>query len=75
MCKVGVTVVTIKPGPVDTEMIASLHFKGAMPAKQAAELTLKLSDKTGEHYLKPIHRAIFYVIKRIPSPIFRRLKI
>ena len=71
----GVTVVTIKPGPVATELIAHLHFRNAMPADEAARRTLRLIRKPGEHYLLPLHRLAFFVIRNIPSPIFRRMKI
>ena len=71
----GVTVVTIKPGPVATDLIAHLHFKNAMPAAEAAARTLRLSAKAGEHYLTPFLRFAFFVIRNIPSPIFRRMKI
>lgn len=71
----GVTVVTIKPGPVATEMTAHLHFRSAMTADEAARRILRLSRTSGEHYLSGMHRLAFYVIKRIPSPIFRRLSL
>ncbi|HZH99135.1 MAG TPA: SDR family NAD(P)-dependent oxidoreductase [Fimbriimonadaceae bacterium] len=71
--KKGVEVVTIKPGPVQTEMTKRLGLKNAMPADKAAELILKKSAKTGEHYLKITHRVIFAIIRLIPGPLFRRL--
>lgn len=71
----GVKVVTIKPGPTDTEMTAGLDLKKTMPARVAAARILSKSTRNGEHYLNPIHRAIFWAIKRVPSPIFRKLKI
>jgi decaprenylphospho-beta-D-erythro-pentofuranosid-2-ulose 2-reductase len=71
----GVRVVTIKPGPVLTEMTSRLNLKKALPAEQAAALILKKSQKAGEHYLLLPHRVIFAVIRNIPSPIFRRLKL
>ncbi len=71
----GVKVVTVKPGPVATEMTQGLHIRGAMPVEVAAAKVIRFAGKTGEHYLKPMHRLVFYVIKRVPSPIFRRLKI
>jgi hypothetical protein len=46
-----------------------------MSAAKAAEIILSKRGKNGEFYLSPLHRAIFYVIKRVPSPIFRKLKI
>ncbi len=75
LCRYGVKVVTIKPGPTETEMTKDLHLKGAMKADVAAAKILAKSSKSGEHYLKAVHRAIFYLIKRIPSPIFRKLKV
>lgn len=71
----GVCVSTIKPGPVDTEMTAPLNMKGMMSASTAATIILSKADKNGEHYLKLAHRIAFYIIKRIPSPLFRKLKI
>ncbi len=75
VAKHGVKVTTIKPGPVQTEMTQHLGFKNAMTAAEAARRTLILAERGGECYLSMSHRVIFYVLKRIPSPIFRRLKI
>jgi decaprenylphospho-beta-D-erythro-pentofuranosid-2-ulose 2-reductase len=71
----GVRVVTVKPGPTQTEMTQGLRPKGAMEAATAARLILRKSLRTGEHYLRLSHRIAFFVVKRIPSPIFRRLKL
>ncbi|HLK17153.1 MAG TPA: SDR family NAD(P)-dependent oxidoreductase [Fimbriimonadaceae bacterium] len=70
----GVTVVTIKPGPVDTPMTAT-HTVKKMPAAEAARRILAASSRPGEHYLKLSHRIIFAVIRLIPGPIFRRMNI
>ena len=75
LAKKGVKVVTVKPGPTATEMTANLNMKGAMPVEQAAAKILAVKDRTGEHYLKFTHRIAFYIIKRIPSPLFRKTKI
>jgi len=71
----GVTVVTIKPGPVETEMTSHLHLKGALSARRAAEILLRKSARTGEHYLLPQHRLIFAIIRMVPSWLFRKLHI
>lgn len=71
----GVRVVTIKPGPTETEMTKHLHLKGAMPSRKVAELVVAKAPKTGEHYAKLAHKVAFAIIRRIPSPIFRKLKI
>lgn len=68
----GVTVVTIKPGPVETPMTAGLGFKGAMPVSVAADKILRLSRKSGEHYLKITHRVIFAIIRLLPGFLMRR---
>lgn len=75
LAKRGVRVVTIKPGPMMTEMTQHLHLRGAMLPHEAAKRILKKSRKTGEHYLKFSHRLAFAIIRMIPSAIFRRLKI
>ena len=75
LSKKGVKVVTIKPGPVDTPMTAGLGLKGAMPVQVAAKKILAKADKPGEHYLKLTHRGIFFVIRHVPSFVFRRLKL
>ncbi len=71
----GVCVATFKPGPTATEMTEGLHLRGAMPVEQAAQIIFDKADRNGEHYLKATHRVMFYVIKRIPSWLFRRLHI
>lgn len=75
LSRLGVRVTTIKPGPVATEMTAALNLKGAMPVQEAARRILILAPRGGEQYLSLKHRIIFYVLKRVPSPIFRKLKI
>jgi decaprenylphospho-beta-D-erythro-pentofuranosid-2-ulose 2-reductase len=71
----GVTVVTIKPGPVQTEMTAHLHLKGAMPVSTAADTILRKCAHSGEHYLTPVHWLIFLIIRHIPSWLFRKLHV
>ncbi|MBX3117986.1 MAG: SDR family NAD(P)-dependent oxidoreductase [Fimbriimonadaceae bacterium] len=75
LTRYGVKVVTIKPGPTETEMTAALHLKGAMTARRAAELILRKSRKSGEHYLKFSHKVIFAIIRNFPSSIFHKLKV
>lgn len=75
LAKFGVRVVTIKPGPTETEMTAGLHLAGMMKADETARIILAKSSRNGEHYVKFVHRIIFAIIRRIPSPLFRKLKI
>ena len=71
----GVKVVTVKPGPVQTEMTAGLELPKAITAHKAAQTILKKAGKNGEHYLSPVHAVIFMIIRNIPSWIFRRLNV
>ncbi len=71
----GVTVATIKPGPTATAMTAHLRSKGMMPAAHVARIVLAKSRRGGEHYVRPAHRVAFWIIRNIPSPIFRKLKV
>lgn len=75
LSRYGVAVVTVKPGPTQTEMTSGLHLKTAMTASDAARRILELSKNTGEKYLLTRHRLAFAVIRRIPSWLFRRLSI
>jgi len=75
VARYGVRVVTVKPGPVATEMTAHLHLKGMLSAHAAARRILAVSFKTGEHYLKFSDRCICAVIRVFPSFLFRRLKL
>ncbi len=71
----GVRVVTIKPGPVWTEMTTHMKWKKAMTAGTAARIALAKMERGGEHYLSPVHWAIFKAIQLTPSRIFQRVRI
>jgi len=71
----GITVTTVKPGPVRTDMTADHKWKYMMPVETAAKAILKLAPKGGEHYLKLGHKALFWGIRNTPSLLFRRLKL
>lgn len=75
LSKHGVTVTTIKPGPVQTEMTARLNLAGAMPAKDAARMILAKASLGRDCFLKPTHRLIFWIIRNLPTRLFRRLKV
>lgn len=73
LSKHGVHVVTLKPGPTRTEMTAHLpSAKFADPA-DVARIALAKSGRSGEHYVKFVHRVIFAIIRNIPGGVFRRL--
>lgn len=74
VARYGVNVVTVKPGPTESEMTAHLHMK-KMSTQVAAAKILRLSGRTGEYFLSPVHKVAFLVIRNFPSFLFRRLKV
>ena len=77
LAKSGVSVVTIKPGPVDTPMTASMK-KGLLMANAASvgqgiyQSMLKGKDVV---YLPGFWRPIMFVIRSIPEAIFKKLSL
>ena len=72
----GVRVTTIRPGFVETPMTAGLELKGAISADKAAELILKARDRQRAiAYVPGKWRLIMFVIRNIPSFVFRKLSI
>jgi hypothetical protein len=57
-------------------MTANLRLKGAIPADKAAELILRARDRRAAiSYVPGKWRLIMFVIRNIPSFLFRRLSI
>jgi decaprenylphospho-beta-D-erythro-pentofuranosid-2-ulose 2-reductase len=72
----GVQVTTIRPGFVDTPMTAALQLRGAISADRAAELILRARDaRKTIAYVPWQWRPIMFVIRNIPSVVFRRLTV
>ena len=73
----GVTVVTVKPGPVATPMTAGMTGLPFMiSADEAARRTLAAARRGARTaYVPPRWRPIMFVIRHIPSPIFRHLNV
>lgn len=77
MFRHGVSVVTIKPGFVDTPMTASFK-KGLLWAKPEAiahGIEKAISSKSTVVYLPFFWRYIMMIIKSIPESLFRKLKL
>lgn len=75
--KSGVHVLTIKPGYVDTPMTAGLK-KGilwAKPQSVALTITKSLDSQIDEIYTPFFWRYIMFLIKIVPSPIFKKFKL
>jgi decaprenylphospho-beta-D-erythro-pentofuranosid-2-ulose 2-reductase len=71
----GVHVLTVKPGYVLTEMTAGLKNPlFAIPAERAAaDICRAIRRRKQEIYTAPIWRLVMFVVRNIPSVIFRRM--
>ena len=78
LAKSGVTVLTIKPGFVDTPMTAAIANKGALwaqPDRVAAGIVQAIDRGRNIVYLPWFWRWIMLGIRHIPEPLFKRLKL
>lgn len=78
MFKVGVHVVTIKPGFVDTPMTRGLALPAALLAtpEQVAALIVKgINKRSDTLYVPGFWRLIMLIIKNIPNVVFKRLNL
>ena len=72
----GVRVTTVRPGFVETPMTQGLGLKGAISADRAAELILRARRRQKTVVYVPFKwRPIMFVIRSIPSFLFRKLSI
>lgn len=75
----GAVVVTVKPGPVATPMTAAMDQKKLpflITAEKAAALTLEAARrKRNVVYVPGIWRPVMFLIRSVPSLLFRRLNI
>ena len=71
----GVTVTTIKPGFVDTKLLANAAktFWVISPEDAAAQIYLAISRKQGSVYVPKRWMFVGLIIRHIPSVIFKRL--
>jgi len=73
----GVTVLTIKPGPVKTVMTAAMKGseKFADPNKVAAVIVKAIDSKADNLYVPALWQPIMFVIRNIPDRIFKKLNL
>ncbi|MGD2153388.1 MAG: SDR family oxidoreductase [Gemmatimonadales bacterium] len=73
----GVHVLTVKPGFIDTRMTYGTVKPGmaARPAAVARAIIRGVRKKKSVIYVPGIWRLIMFVIRNIPEPIFKRLKL
>jgi short-subunit dehydrogenase len=78
LAKADVDVLTIKPGFVDTPMTAAIAKKGALWAQPdviAAGIVAAIDGRRNIVYLPGFWRWIMLVIRHIPEPVFKKLKL
>jgi short-subunit dehydrogenase len=71
----GVHVLTVKPGYVLTEMTAGVKnpLFAISPERAAADICKAIRRRKQEIYTAPIWRLVMFVVRNIPSVIFRRM--
>jgi len=78
LSKSNVHVVTIKPGFMKTKMLDGMDTPGfltLLPNKAAQQIFKAIKKKKNVAYVSPIWKWVMLVIKTIPEPIFKRLKL
>ena len=73
----GVSVITIKPGFVDTPMTQGIEKNAlfAQPEQVAAGIVKAVDQGREIVYLPSFWRAIMLLIRAVPEPLFKRLKL
>ncbi len=78
LAKQGVHVVTVLPGFVNTAMTAGLDLPAkltAEPQEVGAAVLRAVEKKRNVIYVRPIWQVIMTIIRAIPEPIFKTLKL
>jgi short-subunit dehydrogenase len=78
MASLGVHVVTVSPGFIATRMTAGMDLPEKLTAspEEVAEAIFKATEKRRNTiYVRPIWWLVMLVIRNIPEPVFKRLKI
>lgn len=78
LAKHGIHVMTVKPGFVATRMTAGMDLPKpltALPEEVAARVLTAHRRGRNEIYVKPVWRPIMRLIREIPEPLFKRMKL
>jgi short-subunit dehydrogenase len=78
MSRHGVRVITIKPGFIDTRMTHGMALPPALTAQpsEVADAIWRAQIRGRDVvYLRPVWGLIMFIIRLIPEPLFKRLKI
>jgi short-subunit dehydrogenase len=71
----GVTVLTIKPGPVATPMTAHMSVRKADVNAVAKAIVAAIDRKADVLYVPGIFRLIMFVVRAIPERVFKKLNL
>src|SRR5690606_11258178 len=74
----GVHVMTVKPGFVKTRMLENMSTPGpltANPVEVANSIARAIRKRRNVLYVRPIWSWVMGVIRNIPEPVFKRLKL
>ena len=71
----GVTVMTIKPGPVDTPMTANMKIRKADVNKVAQAIVKGIDKRVDTLYVPFVFQPIMFVIRHIPERVFKKLNL
>jgi hypothetical protein len=74
----GVHVATIKPGFVRTRMTAGLKLPGpltASPDRLGRSIHAAVAKRRNVVYVLPVWRLVMLIIRAIPEPVFKRLRL
>ncbi len=78
LAKKGVHVVTVLPGFVATRMTEGMDLPKALtaqPAELGEAIFRAVERRRNVIYVRPVWRAVMMVIRNIPEPIFKRMKL
>ena len=78
LAKKGVHVVTVLPGFVNTAMTEDLDLPGpltAEPEEVGAAVLKAVTRRKNVIYVRPVWRVIMAIIRNIPEPVFKKLKL
>lgn len=78
LCKHGVHVMTVKPGFMNTRMTSGLNLPKPLTAEPdvvAHKIVKAASKNVNTIYILPIWKWIMLIIKMIPEPIFKKMKL
>lgn len=76
--KKGIHVLTIKPGPVTTPMTANINVPRkllASPEKVAKEICQAIAKRRDVLYTPKYWRIIMTIVRMLPGPIYKRIKL